>query len=148
MCIASYGWLPPLRGENQGKTEATPIHPITLQLFPFPKGKSWVLKQILPRCFHTAGGWPFSALTLPWSGSAEARPSHTENLDHSRSPLCSSQSFTSRWSLVRILPSPWSPESWSMPRLWYKCDICIRKWVPRDSWLFLTLRSNPSSPEC
>lgn len=31
MCIASYGWLPPLRGENQGKAEmmCTHHHPQT-----------------------------------------------------------------------------------------------------------------------
>lgn len=31
MCIASYGWLPPLRGENQGKAEVMSVHSPHLQ---------------------------------------------------------------------------------------------------------------------
>lgn len=34
MCIASYGWLPPLRGENQGKAELTSAPPNPPSLSP------------------------------------------------------------------------------------------------------------------
>lgn len=36
MCIASYGWLPPLRGENQGKAQVKPIHSLHRLSLPTP----------------------------------------------------------------------------------------------------------------
>lgn len=59
MCIASYGWLPPLRGENQGKAEmmCTHHHPQTAltpasSLSPLPS-------PFLPSDTHGQASEPF-----------------------------------------------------------------------------------------
>lgn len=89
MCIASYGWLPPLRGENQGKVEVMSVCPNTLHLFPPPKDASGQLslEENPFQGISLLDRWLFS--TTPMGcGSAVAVSSQAENLDHFWCPLC------------------------------------------------------------
>lgn len=57
MCIASYGWLPPLRGENQGKAQMMCIYFHQAQSAlapPFLKGQVRTLRKLLKGCFPSS----------------------------------------------------------------------------------------------